>query len=69
MSDGGKGDTPRPLSVPMEQFDKNFDAIFKKKLVKTYTGGIPNYVTEINDDKQYDPVDNIELRSNNTCGK
>lgn len=31
MRDGGKGDTPRPLGVPMEQFDKNFDAIFKKK--------------------------------------
>ena len=31
MRDGGKGDTPRPLGVPMEQFDKNFDAIFGKK--------------------------------------
>jgi hypothetical protein len=29
--DGGKGDTPRPLSVSMEEFDKNFDAIFGKK--------------------------------------
>lgn len=28
---GGKGDRPRPLGVPMEQFDKNFDAIFGKK--------------------------------------
>lgn len=28
---GGKGDTPRPLSVPKEQFDKNFEAIFGKK--------------------------------------
>lgn len=32
MRDGGKGDTPRPLGVPMEEFDKNFDAIFGKKL-------------------------------------
>lgn len=31
MSDGGKGDTPRPLSVPKEKFDKNWDAIFKKQ--------------------------------------
>ena len=30
-NDGGKGDTPRPLSVSIEQFDKNFDAIFGKK--------------------------------------
>jgi len=29
--DGGKGDTPRPLGVSMEEFDKNFDAIFGKK--------------------------------------
>jgi hypothetical protein len=31
MRDGGKGDTPRPLGVPMEVFDKNFEAIFGKK--------------------------------------
>jgi hypothetical protein len=28
MRDGGKGVAPRPLSIPMEEFDKNFDAIF-----------------------------------------
>jgi len=33
--DGGKGDTPRPLGVPMEQFDKNFEAIFGKKEKRT----------------------------------
>jgi len=33
--DGGKGDAPRPLGIPMEQFDKNFDAIFGKKQPKT----------------------------------
>lgn len=31
MRDGGKGDTPRPLGVPMEEFDKNWDEIFNKK--------------------------------------
>ena len=31
MRDGGKGDTPRPLGVPIEQFDKNFEAVFGKK--------------------------------------
>ena len=35
MSDGGKGDTPRPLSVDMETFDKNFEYIFGKKQPKT----------------------------------
>ena len=33
--DGGKGDAPRPLSVPMEQFDKNFESIFGKKEKRT----------------------------------
>jgi len=28
---GGKGDTPRPLGVSIETFDKNFEAIFGKK--------------------------------------
>jgi hypothetical protein len=27
--DGGKGDTPRPLGIPMEQFDRQWDEIFK----------------------------------------
>lgn len=31
MRDGGKGDTPRPLGVPIEEFDKNFELIFGKK--------------------------------------
>jgi len=28
--DGGKGDTPRPLSVDKETFDKRWDDIFNK---------------------------------------
>ncbi len=31
MRDGGKGDAQRPLVVPMEQFDNNWDAIFNKQ--------------------------------------
>ena len=27
----GKGDKPRPKTVPLEKFDSNWDAIFKKK--------------------------------------
>jgi len=33
--DGGKGDAPRPLGISMEEFDKNFDAIFGKKEKKS----------------------------------
>jgi hypothetical protein len=32
--DGGKGDTPRPLGVPMEQFDSQWEKIFGKKTPK-----------------------------------
>jgi hypothetical protein len=28
MRDNGKGDTPRPLGVPMEEFDNAWDRIF-----------------------------------------
>ena len=28
--DGGKGDRQRPLTIPKEQFEANWDAIFKK---------------------------------------
>ncbi len=31
MRDGGKGDMQRPLVVKLEQFDNNWDAIFKRK--------------------------------------
>lgn len=30
MRDGGKGDKQRPLTVPAEKFNANWDAIFKK---------------------------------------
>jgi len=28
--DGGKGDRQRPLTIPAEKFNANWDAIFKK---------------------------------------
>lgn len=31
MRDGGKGDKRRPLTIPEEQFNNNWDAIFKKQ--------------------------------------
>jgi hypothetical protein len=30
MRDGGKGDKRRPLAIDEEQFNNNWDAIFKK---------------------------------------
>jgi hypothetical protein len=31
MSDGGKGDKPRPFSVTKEKFDEAWNRIFKEK--------------------------------------
>ena len=31
MSDGGKGDKPRPFSIDLEKFAENFDLIFNKE--------------------------------------
>ena len=30
MSNGGKGSRPRPYSIPLDTYGKNFDAIFRK---------------------------------------
>ena len=30
MSGGGKGSKPRPIEIPREKFDENWDAIFRK---------------------------------------
>ena len=46
MRDGGKGDTPRPLSIPIEQFDNNWDAIFKKKLADKVVKQIEESIEE-----------------------
>lgn len=32
--DGGKGDTVRPLVIPMEKFDEQWELIFGKKSTK-----------------------------------
>lgn len=31
MRDGGKGDLPRPILVPIEEFDNQWETIFGKK--------------------------------------
>lgn len=37
MSDGGKGSSPRPLSVAYDEYANRWDAIFKKRLDNTGT--------------------------------
>jgi hypothetical protein len=79
MRDGGKGDAPRPLGVPMEVFDANFDAIFgKNKKVKLEEIDEGVYLLEVTNersknekdsDKQYDAISNTEPRSSDSCGR
>jgi len=70
MRDGGKGDAPRPLGVSMEEFDKNFDAIFGKNkkytmeevdegvyLIKVTTERCVNYEKDIECNGKCDCVD------------
>jgi len=48
MRDGGKGDKQRPLTIPKEKFEANWDAIFKKpnplaeKVVKQVEEAVKN---------------------------
>jgi len=44
MRDGGKGDAPRPLGVPIEQFDNNFETVFGKKIKKTEPVPFAGYI-------------------------
>ena len=46
MRDGGKGDKPRILGIPVEQFNQNWDRIFDKNL---------------NDEKEEEKEDDIKL--------
>lgn len=38
MSDGGKGSSPRPYSVPKEQYDENFHKVFGELPTKHCVG-------------------------------
>jgi hypothetical protein len=57
MSDGGKGDTPRPLGVDIETFDKNFETIFGSKKQKT----LKDYIDQ--KEKRNEDGDNREQSS------
>ena len=49
MRNGGKGDRKRPLVIPEEQFNANWDAIFggKKDSVKKFKQEIQEAIKEI----------------------
>ncbi len=39
MSDGGKGSKPRPIEIPREKFNDNWDKIFGKKVNNESSSG------------------------------
>lgn len=39
MSDGGKGSKPRPIEIPREKFNDNWDKIFGKKVKNESSSG------------------------------
>ena len=50
MSDGGKGSTPRPLSVSNEEYATRWDAIFGRDLKENQK--VLNEVPEYNQDEE-----------------
>jgi hypothetical protein len=39
MSNGGKGSKPRPIEIPREKFNDNWDKIFKKRVKDESSSG------------------------------
>ena len=52
MTEGGKGDKQRPLGIDKEEFDKRWDEIFNKEIVKEKDGGFTLNVDVENQDYQ-----------------
>jgi hypothetical protein len=52
MNEGGKGDKQRPLGIDKEEFDKRWDDIFNKEVVKEKDGGLTLNVNVENQDYQ-----------------
>ena len=48
----GKGDAPRPLSISKEEFNKRWDEIFNKEIVKEKNDGLTFNVDAENQDYQ-----------------
>jgi len=63
MSDGGKGCTPRPFSVPKEVFDERFETIFGKKKKREDNTGVTK--NDYQDVLSTEDCIKIELRNDN----
>ncbi len=61
MSQNGKGDTPRPFSVPQETYKSNYERIFGKKEDTCEYSGLPS--TQSYDDPTEAPFEYIAVRN------
>jgi len=52
MTEGGKGDKQRPLGIDKEEFDRRWDEIFNKEIVKEKDNGLTLNVDVENQDYQ-----------------
>jgi hypothetical protein len=59
VSDGGKGDRRRKLVVPEEQFNANWDTIFKKpvKTSKEFFDKARDVAKQLDNNEYYTPKD------------
>ena len=60
MSDGGKGSGRRPLQVPTDQFNDNWDAIFGKKEPHSLDGLTGGAATEHYHPRIFDSYEKVE---------
>ena len=56
MRDGGKGDTPRPLAIPLEKFDMNWDEIFGGKKFNSDKWDFDEKTSTLTRKKNYEPI-------------
>jgi hypothetical protein len=61
MTQNGKGDTPRPLSVTQETYKSNYEHIFGKKDDTCEYSGLPS--TQSYDDPTEAPFEYIAVRN------
>ena len=56
MRDGGKGDKPRPLKIPTEKFDMNWDKIFGGKKFESDEWDFDENTSTLTRKKTYEPI-------------
>ena len=61
MTQNGKGDAPRPFSVPQETYKSNYERIFGKKDDTCEYSGLPS--TQSYDDPTEPPFEYIAVRN------